>query len=52
MAPKKARATPSPSWYKPVLEAPNVSDKSLATVRLMMAEGDEKKKTMLRVGSA
>ena len=52
MAPKKARATPPPSWYEPALDAPSVSEKNLAAVRLMTAEGDEKRKTVLRVGSA
>lgn len=51
MAPKKARATPRPSWYEPVLDPPSVSEKNLAVVLLMTVEGDEKRKTALRVGS-
>ena len=52
MAPKKARATPPPSWYEPALDVSSVSEKNLAAVLLMTAEGDEKRKTVLRAGSA
>ena len=52
MAPKRAQAAPSLSCYKPVLDAPSVSEKNLAAVLLMMVEGDEKRKTVLRAGSA
>nr|XP_020186038.1 translation initiation factor IF-2-like [Aegilops tauschii subsp. strangulata] len=52
MAPKNARAAPSSSWYEPTLDALSISDKNLAIVLLMMAEGDEKRKTELRAGSA
>ena len=52
MAPKKARATPSSSWYEPTLDTPSVSEENLAAMLLMTAEGDKKRKTMLRVGSA
>ena len=51
MEPKKARAAPLSSWYEPALDAPSVSEKNLAAVRLMTAEGDEKRKTVLWVGS-
>ena len=52
MAPNKARAAPPPSWYDPALSAPSVSEKNLAAVLLMTAEGDEKRKTALRAGFA
>ena len=52
MAPNKAPAAPPPSWYEPALKAPSVSEKNLAVMHLMTAEGGEKRKTVLRVGSA
>ena len=53
MAPRKVKATSSPGWYEPALDAPNVSEKNLAAMRLLTAgENIEKGKTELRAGSA
>ena len=53
MAPRKAKAVSPPAWYEPALDAPNVSEKNLATTRLLTAgENNENGKTELRAGSA
>ena len=52
MAPRKAKADASLAWYASALDAPAVSEKSLATMRLLTAEGsNEKGETELRDGS-
>ena len=53
MVPRKVKASSSPAWYEPALDAPNVSEKNLAATRLLTAgENNEKGKTELRAGSA
>ena len=52
MAPRKVKASSSPAWYEPALDAPNVSEKNLAATHLLTAgERNEKGKTELRAGS-
>lgn len=53
MVPRKAMVVSPPAWYEPALDAPNVSEKNLAAMRLLTAgENIEKGKTELRAGSA
>ena len=53
MAPCKVKVDALPVWYSPALDAPNMSEKNLATTRLMTAvEGSEREETELRAGSA
>ena len=52
MAPRKVKTSSAPPWYEPALEAPTVTEKSLASVRLLTAgEGNEWGKTKLRLAS-
>ena len=37
MAPRKVKTSSAPAWYELALEAPTVMEKSLASVRLLMA---------------
>ena len=53
MPPRKAKADAPPAWYSPALDAANMSEKNLATTRLMTAvEGSEMGETELRAGTA
>ena len=52
MAPRKVKSSSAPASYEPALEAPTVTEKSLASARLLMAgESNEKGKTRLQAGS-
>nr|XP_040251889.1 formin-like protein 5 [Aegilops tauschii subsp. strangulata] len=52
MAPHKVKTASSSAWYEPALDAPNVSEKNLAAMRLLTAgEGNKRGKTELRVAS-
>ena len=52
MAPRRVKPASSLAWYEPTLDAPNVSEKSLAATRLLTARGsNEWGKTELRAGS-
>ena len=52
MAPCKVKTSSAPAWYEPALEAPTVTEKSLASVRLLTAgESNEWGKTELRLAS-
>ena len=52
MVPRKANSSSAPAWYEPALEAPTVTEKSLASVRLLTAgESNEWGKTELRLAS-
>ena len=52
MAPRKVKPSASPAWFEPALDAPNVSEKSLAVTRLLtVGESNERGKTELRVAS-
>ena len=52
MAPRKAKVGAPPAWYESALDAPNVSEKNLATTRLLTAgKRNEKGKTELQAGS-
>ena len=52
MAPHKAKASSAPAWYEPALEAPTVTEKSLASVRLLTAgESNQWGETELRLAS-
>ena len=53
MALCKVKTSSAPAWYEPALEAPTVTEKSLASVRLLtVGESNERGKTELRAGSA
>ena len=42
MAPRKVKTSSAPAWYEPALEAPTVTEKSLASVRqLTVGESNE-----------
>ena len=52
MAPWRVKPASSPAWYGPALDAPNVSEKSLAATRLLtVGESNESGKTELWVAS-
>ena len=52
MAPRKVKIPSAPACYEPSLEAPTVTEKSLASVRLLTAgESNEWGKTELRLAS-
>ena len=52
MAPRKVKTSSAPAWYEPALEAPTITEKSLASVRLLTAgESNEWGKTELRLAS-
>ena len=52
MALRKVKSSSAPAWYGPALEAPNVTEKSLASARLLTAgESNEWGKTELRLAS-
>ena len=52
MVPRRVKLASSPAWYEPALDAPNVSEKNLASTRLLMAgESNESGKTELQAGS-
>ena len=52
MAPRKVKASSAPAWYKPALQAPTITEKSLASMRLLTAgESNEWGKTELRLAS-
>ena len=52
MAPRKVKTSSVPAWYEPALEAPTVTEKSLAFVRLLTAgESNEWGETELRLAS-
>ena len=52
MAPRKVKTSSAPAWYQPALEAPTVTEKSLASVRLLTAgESNEWGETELRLAS-
>ena len=56
MAPRKVKSSSAPAWYELALEAPNVTEKSLASTRLLMAgesnEGGDGAPTCLRGAGA
>ena len=52
MAPRKVKTSSTPAWYEPSLEAPTITEKSLASVRLLTAgESNEWRATELRLAS-
>ena len=52
MAPRKVKSSSAPTWYAPALDAPNISEKSLASTCLLAAgEINEWGKTELRLAS-
>ena len=52
MAPRNVKTSSAPVWYEPALEAPTVTEKSLASVRLLTAgESNEWGKMELRLAS-
>ena len=52
MAPRKVRTSSAPAWYERALEAPTITEKSLASVRLLTAgESNEWGETELRLAS-
>ena len=52
MAPRKVKTSLAPAWYEPALEAPTVTEKSLAFVHLLtVGESNEWGKTEPRLAS-
>ena len=52
MPPRRVKPTSLPAWYEPVLDAPNISEKSLAATRLLtVGESNERGKMELRLAS-
>ena len=52
MAPRKTKSSSAPAWYEPALEAPTVTEKSLASARLLtVGESNEWGKMELRLAS-
>ena len=52
MEPCKVKTSSAPAWYEPALEAPTITEKSLASVHLLIVgESDEWGKTELRLAS-
>lgn len=50
MAPRKVKSSSAPAWYEPALDAPNITEKSLAAMRFLTAgESNERGKTELRL---
>ena len=53
MVPRKVKASSSPAWYELALDAPSVSEKTLAVTHLLtVGENNGNGKTELRAGSA
>ena len=52
MVPRKVKSSSAPAWYEPALEAPTITEKSLASARVLTAgKSNEWGKTELRLAS-